>query len=731
MGARFLEKIQSYYEDLDESRIKGAFDFIQKHYQDTDLDINYPFKILETLLPLKPDVETIIAVLIHDLYLEGFINDKLVKEDFGNNVLHLLIGLKSLTNLNYAENDKISQIEVLRKMFVTMAKDLRVILIWLALRLVQLKNLEKFPDALNAYALSKETMDLYVPIASRLGIYRMKTDLEDLSFKYLKPNEYKEIVLALEKLGKKRKMAMREIRQEVQDFLSSKGIEAYVSGRLKSYYGIYAKIQRKGLSEIDNLYDLFAIRVIVPASCVSRNENIVDKLYTVLGLIHSEWKPISSRFKDYIAVPKPNGYRSLHTVVLGLSPKYMQQPVEIQIRDTQMHREAEYGIASHWLYKDVRSLKIRNIDSRVQWLKGLESVHEFFGSGSEVMKEVELDVFNDRIFVLTPRGEVKDLPAGSNPIDFAYNVHTDIGHHCVMAKVNGALTPLDYNLRNGDVVEILTKKEATPKLRWLSLVKSNFAKNKIRGWFSAMNMNRENNLREGKVLLNKQLERLQKPLLDQNYCLLKNYMNHNLNLLQRENLIEEIGKGAKFASDVVKKLFPYEKTLPSKSASSFKSQVEYDEKEVLEKQVVIAGEDCLPVKIAACCKPKMKDSIVAYVTTLKIVSIHRIDCKFLKKLNPQRFLYADWKSNYQRERGSFKVGIKLTVVSRVGLMQDITSVIASFGLSIIDVKIQKKSSNMYLDSFLLDWDDLNKFDELLDKLEEINGVVKVSKDESF
>ena len=457
MKAEIIKKISSYNKNLDKDKISRAFEFVLKRYDDIEANTNDLNRVLDLLIPLKPDQDTIIAVFLHDLYLLGFINDDNIKEMFGNSVLNLLLSLKKLSSLNYAENDKSSQVEILRKMYLTMAKDLRVILIWLAFRLSKMNCLDVVIDDIDLRTrFAKETMELYVPIASRLGVYRMKTQLEDLSFKYLNPEEYKYVSEQVDKFGKSRKLFIESISTSVERLLKRKGLDVNVHGRFKNIYSIFKKMKRKNLNVVDDLFDLFAIRVIISSNEDEDNEDLVDRLYAVLGIIHSEWRPISSRFKDYIAVPKPNGYRSLHTVVLGLAPKDMDQPVEVQIRDSIMHREAEYGMASHWVYKS--NITDDKVGSQSHWIKGFEKIHQFFDNELSTIKEVELDVFKDRIFVLTPRGEVKDLPLGSIPIDFAYAVHTEVGHQCVMAKVNGSLVPLDYELKNGDVVDIITKK---------------------------------------------------------------------------------------------------------------------------------------------------------------------------------------------------------------------------------------------------------------------------------
>ncbi|MBI5754478.1 bifunctional (p)ppGpp synthetase/guanosine-3',5'-bis(diphosphate) 3'-pyrophosphohydrolase [Candidatus Peregrinibacteria bacterium] len=726
MTAEILDKIGSYTKAFDKARVLKAFDFVAEKYTYAENNKNCHLHVLEILLPLKPDEDTIVAILLHDLYVNSLVSDETVRQHFGQGVLEMLTSLKRLHALNYEENDKGMQLEVLRKMFMTLAKDIRVILIWLAHRLSIMQHIVPSMDSARSRKIAKETMNVYVPIASRLGIYKIKIQLEDLAFQYLNPEEYGRLTEQVKQFTEQKMMPIEYIKNQLGDFLKSRGVEVEIQGRIKNVYSIYTKLAKKGYLNVGDLYDFFAIRVILPV------KPSYDHLYMVLGLIHSEWKPISGRFKDYVAVPKPNGYRSLHTVVLGLGPKGLDRPVEIQIRDERMHREAEYGVASHWLYKAKRSSSLEDLSKHADWIRGLEQIHEFFGSeSSEVMKEVEIDIFKDRIFVLTPRGEVKDLPVGAITLDFAYAVHTDVGSHCISAKVNGMMVPLDYQLKNGDVVEIIVRNDAVPKLKWLSMVKSSFAKNKIKTWFSGLN--RDKNIKLGRELINAQLERLNKPLLNQGYSLLKNFGDGDLTLSQRENLLEEIGRGSKVASEIVKKLYPYEKILPAgMSATKFenlqnKPKSRGFEDLPIEEQVIVGKQTGLPIKIASCCMPQFSQRIVGYVNSKnKCISIHRFDCSKLDTFNREKIIFAEWKGHeiLPNETG-FKVGIDLTIVSRLGLIQDISSVISRMKINILDVMIKKGKDGFYHDYFLLDLNNLNQFDELLDRLEEVSGVMKV------
>ncbi|MBD3330034.1 HD domain-containing protein [Candidatus Peregrinibacteria bacterium] len=636
-----LQKIRGYYENADTDKLLSIFNYSADKYASTSKNISFAIEVINILLMFKPDEDSIAAVMLYPLYRDQIIDDNEVKRICDQRVLEVLIGLKKIHALDYAENDRRSQVDILRKLFLAMAKDIRVVLISLSQRLYLMKHLEEKSEEERIF-FSRETLDVYVPIADRLGVYRMKTKLEDLSFKYTCPKEYESILEQLEAYGASGKEEINKIKIFLEEFLSSKGINANVFGRIKSVYSIYRKLERKGLSTVDQLYDIFAMRIIVDSYYGEDGEENVEHLYNILGLIHSEWKPLSRRFKDYVSIPKTNGYRSLHTVVLGITENDKERPVEIQIRTQDMHTEAEYGIASHWLYKKVGSNSFNvAMKSQVDWLKGLSQVHMPLAAESNLLKEVELNIFEDRIFVLTPRGEVKDLPVGSCPIDFAYYIHTDVGHQCYMAKVDDKIVPLDYELKNGDMVRIFTRKDSYPKLEWLSQVKTGLARNKIKNYFNALNS--QEHLREGRRMLNSQLKNIGKPVLDQHYSILKNMHGVTLNKSEREQILEEVGKGAKLVGDIIKQVYPREKALNSLEKSSSGLKLPHLDILNLESQILVGGEDNLPLKIAKCCSPRIADNIVAYVTRGNRITIHKKGCQLLSSLNEIRMLDASWK----------------------------------------------------------------------------------------
>lgn len=729
---KILKRVTEYNKAADSKRVAFAFNYVKKKSKEHRLDVNRVIKVLENLLPLRPDEESVISILLIDLYIHDFIDDGEIFETFGEKISDILNGFRKIISLNYKENDQTAQLEIFRKLFLAMAKDIRVVLIAVAYRLFLMKNLSKeCKEPKTRLLLAKETLDVYVPLVARLGVYSTKTDLEDMTFKSLHPIEYNSVYKQVVIFERKSKQAISEVKRQLKALLAGHGYEKVeIEGRIKSIYSIYKKLSAKGHTSIDELYDIFAMRIVLPTSYDEKKNENFDDLYTVLGLIHSEWKPLSSRFKDYIAVPKPNGYRSLHTVVLGLTSKEVDKPIEIQIRSESMHREAEYGISSHWIYKQSGSYNLDAIAHQVEWLKRLESVRNKMERGVDVLSEMEVDLFSDRIFALTPRGEVKDLPAGSTPIDFAYAVHTEVGNRCVLAKVNEFAVPLDYTLSNGDVVEIVTKKDSKPKLQWLSFVKTDMAKNKIKAHFTGLN--KENNVKEGKKMINAQLIRLGKSPLDQSYSVLKNYAGRNLSLSAREHLLEEVGKGAQLANDIIRKIFSYSEILKLKKIAGIEDQKKKvsskKEKSAKEYKILIGGESGLPVKMAKCCEPKPEEEIVAYVTRGNRFTIHSMSCLLLDSLDPNRIVIAEWsKGKEEKPAREYRVEIKLTVIPRVGLIRDITSIISDMQISIVDMKMEGDLKKSHFDYFTLEMNDPVKFNKLMDKLENVMGVKKVVK----
>jgi len=468
---------------------------------------------LKLMLSLHPDEVSLLVYLLHEYVIEADVSIKKVEKTFGREVAELIVAINTVFNLKVNKN---TQPEILRKMFLTLAKDFRVVMVLLVNKLAELQHGLKDGNP-RLKELCQAAMDIYVPIATRLGIYNIKSEMEDVCFEVLHPEDYIRIKKELAQYEGISDKYVGKATQALKSLLDGNGIKTEISGRMKHPYSIYRKMQRKQKMNVDDIFDIFALRIILEEDGLSEEENVAQ-CYVVLGLLHSRWKPIAKRFKDYIAVPKVNGYRSLHTTILGLTPDVRDEPTEVQIRTRTMHEEAEYGFASHWWYKegdsehtvvkdDATDMQNKRVRTQLEWLRGLAELHkEFETEGKDTSISHALDLFSDQIFVLTPNGDVIDLPQGATPIDFAYMIHTDVGNCCVQVKVNGLIVPLDSELSNGDVVQIITKKDSSPSHYWLSFVKTHAAKYRIKNWFRTQD--RENNLRVGRELLNKELIKL-------------------------------------------------------------------------------------------------------------------------------------------------------------------------------------------------------------------------------
>ncbi len=625
----FLYELGFEEGDFHYDELKTVRDNLKRRFEKEDLLWSFSDALAKSLVPFKVDRFTYTAGFVFPFFDAGLITEEELKELVHREVWSIIFAMQKIDELNYKENDRSSKLEIFRLMFLSMARDIRVVLLVLSKRQYLMENLSKFFSPDDAFLYAEETMNVYVPISSRLGIYRIKNKLEDLSFARLNPDVFNQIASELKDFDKRGKATTAMIKKTLEDFLLEKNVKASVSGRIKGIYSIYRKLKKKGLTSVKDIYDIFAMRIVLPQ--IDDSDSDYEILYSVLGLIHSEWKPISSRFKDYIAVPKPNGYRSLHTVILGLAPKDEEKPVEIQLRDEVMHSEAEYGVASHWVYKE----GIATYQS--EWLKRLRNVSVSLGQENEFVREVETGLFRESVFVLTPKGEVKDFSRGACVLDFAYAVHTDVGNHCLLGKVDGKVVPLGYQLKNGDVVEIVTRNNIAPKLEWLSLVKTSQAKNKIKSWFNKFN--KKQNVQNGRRILNRELNKVGKPNLDQKGEILNKASRKKLNLDGREKLLEEIGKGVKLPSDVVNRLYP--KAREKKSIKNHESFEILSNQ--LENKVEVGGESGLPIKFTKCCNPRMNDNIVGYVTRGNRISVHKKDCSLLTNLDSTRILTANWK----------------------------------------------------------------------------------------
>ena len=625
MIENLILKIEQYNPQADMKQIIKAYNFAESAHEGQYRNSGekffiHPYNVAMILADLNMDTSTIIAGLLHDVLEDTDVTYETLAEEFGEEVANLVEGVTKLKKLNYKTKQE-SQAENLRKMVVAMAKDIRVIIIKLADRLHNMRTLEYMSDEKKKEK-ALETLEIYAPLAHRLGISKIKWELEDLSLRYLDPEGYYDLVDKVSKQRKEREAYIQFIIDMLKTKIDEMEIPCEISGRPKSFYSIYRKMvyQNKNFEQI---FDLTAIRVIV---------DTVKDCYGVLGIVHTMWKPIPGRFKDYIAMPKPNMYQSLHTTVIGPQG----EPFEVQIRTWEMHRTAEYGIAAHWKYKE-GTIKADNFDEKLTWLRQMLEWQKEMKDPKEFMESLKIDFFTDEVFVFTPKGDVINLPNGSTPIDFAYRVHTAVGNNCVGAKVDGRIVPLDYKLKNGNIVEVITSANSTgPSRDWLKIVKSSQAKSKIRQWFKREE--RDLNIVKGKDILEKEVKRQGYKLTE---MLKEDWLKSiasKLSLSSVDDLYAGLGYGSITLSQVIPKLKEfhkdYYKLRDEKNLLESNSNVYAPKKENRFTQgVTVKGVDNIKVRFSKCCNPVPGDEIVGYITRGRGVSVHRKDCPNIKAVS--------------------------------------------------------------------------------------------------
>ena len=710
-----IKGVQQYLPSLDTERIIHAYKFAEKAHEGQlrasgEPYIQHPLEVANILLELKPDEDSLMVCLLHDVLEDTDTNIEDIDKEFGENIIPLLEGMRKLSKVYYRGEER--QVENLRKMFLAMAQDIRVILVKLADRLHNMRTLQHISTN-KRKRIAEETLTVYSPIAARLGIYNMKRELDDLCFKYLYPNKYTHIVEEMREATGLQHDIIKNSKRILVNNLKKVGIEAVIEGRIKHFYSIFKKLKRKGKNYISELYDVLALRIIV------QNE---EQCYRVLGIVHKTWTPLSRRFKDYIAVPKNNGYQSLHTTLIGLCPKLHNQPIELQIRTHEMNRIANYGIAAHWQYKEKDGQSIVVPPDKLMWVQNLVNLHETLQSNTEFVESLNVDIFRDRIFVLTPKGDVFDLPNNATPVDFAYTVHTEIGHYCIGAKVNGKIVPLDYQLKNGQVIEILTKNTAKPNRYWLSFVITSYAKQRIKQWFNSQD--REKLIRLGKEIFNTHLKRFNQPHLNPTLNILKKYKAKKLSIRERENLLESIGNGSMDVMKVIKNVLPADKVMKKHTRTAITKQVLVEGVTFEEKpEILITGEKGYKTHIASCCHPKPTNNIIGYITRGYGITIHNQSCKVLDGLDSARLIKASWST--QKEHG-FIVKLALERRSRIGLLRDIAEIFANNRLPILDIEnICYEGSDLGKMIITFGLDSLETLNLIIEKLESISGIFDV------
>ena len=738
-----LNVLPKTYAPADRELIQRAYRVAEKAHEGQKRATGEPYishclAVASILAEMRVPPEVIAAGLLHDTVEDTSIEIEDIQRDFGDEIAVLVNGVTKLTQLPRVsrgdqhsddesreeqerqlasrrgipnpdeEADQIARSrrydvvsETLRKTFLAMGDDVRVVLIKLADRLHNMRTLGHLPEH-KRKRIAQQTMDIFAPLANRLGIWQMKWELEDLSFRYIDPKTYKDIAQNLAERRTDREHEMRTIIAKLQTILSQEGIHADITGRPKHIYSIYKKMYRKGVP-FDMVFDVRGVRILVPN---------IQSCYSALGVIHTHWRPIPNEFDDYIASPKDNFYQSLHTAVVFDDGK----TIEVQIRTPEMDQSAEYGIAAHWRYKEGFS-RDEEYERRILWLRSLMEWRQDVEDAREFVEGMKSDVFEDRVYVFTPRGDIIDLPAGSTPIDFAYHVHTDIGHRCRGAKVNGKLVSLDYSLKTGEKVEILPAKRGGPSLDWLNpnlgLVKTQRARSKIRRWFKRQA--REQNINQGKVLLDKELRRL-------------GLLNINIDRLAREfdqrnvdDFYEAIGNGDLAVGRIVNHL-----TLTEEEEVNLEqlTRPPSESLAVAQDNVSVLGLKGLLTVMAKCCNPTPGDAIVGYITRGRGATIHRSDCpNIMRSRDRERLVRVSW----GEAKNTYPVPVRIKAYDRNGLMKDVSTLISEEGINMVKVNVDVNKKNLAVFDLVLEVRDLAQLSKILDRLENLANVLEAQR----
>ena len=730
--ARLIEKIKHYHPSADDLRmIDKAYNFAKKSHGDQKRKSGEPYIIhpIHTALilaDLELDKESIMAGLLHDVMEDTAATREIMIKEFGEEVTDLVDGVTKLTKLDYDVDKVEEQAENLRKMFLAMAKDIRVILIKLADRLHNMRTL-MYMTPEKQKEKSKETMDIYAPIADRLGISKIKIELDDLALRYLEPEKYKELVDGVHERLEHREEFMSNLIAEVAGYIEKAGIKATIDGRVKHYFSIYKKMTMQHKT-LDQIYDVFAVRIIVDS---------VMECYGALGIIHEKYTPVPGRFKDYIAMPKQNMYQSLHTTLIGPNG----QPFEIQIRTYEMHKTAEYGIAAHWKYKenitgdgDNEEQKIAWLRQILEWQRDMSDNHEFIN----LLKD-DLNMFSERVYCFTPNGDVKNLPSGSTPIDFAYSIHSAVGNKMVGARVNGKMVNIDYKLQNGDRVEIITSNNSTgPSRDWLKVVQSTQAKNKINVWFKQQN--KEENIVKGKELIEKyckakniNLSEILKPAYMEKVRLKYSYK-------EWDSLIASIGHGGLKEGQIVNKLLDeYEKehkveiTDDDVLKDTNNNKANVPRKSNSKSGIIVEGMDDVSVRFSKCCSPVPGDEIVGFVTRGRGVSIHRTDCiniMNLPDIERGRLIEASWAADEGKQDGKYMTEIVIYANNRVGILTDLSRIFTERNIDVNSINSRTSKSDIATITMTFAIQGTEELNSLIAKIRTIDSIIDIERTSS-
>jgi guanosine-3',5'-bis(diphosphate) 3'-pyrophosphohydrolase len=723
-----VRSIHRYHPSDDLTLIRRAFEIARDAHQNQKRKsgepyIIHPIHVAIILANLELDKETIIAGVLHDVVEDTAMTLDELKAVFGDEVALLVDGVTKLTQLSWSKDKLELQAENLRKMFLAMAKDIRVILIKLADRLHNMRTLEYMTEA-KQHEKATETMDIYAPLADRLGISRIKIELDDLCLRYLEPLVYEELTQSLDMRKESREAFVEEIVNEVKSHLDEGEVEGQVYGRVKHLFSIFRKMVNQGKT-LDEIYDIFAIRILVDS---------VKDCYAALGLIHEMYKPIPGRFKDYIAMPKPNMYQSLHTTLIGKNG----QPFEIQIRTYDMHRTAEYGIAAHWKYKEGGSgTGLSREEEKLSWLREILEWQKDMSDNKEFLSSVKTDfnIFSESVYCFTPSGDVKSLPNGSTPIDFAYGIHSAVGNKMVGARVNGKLVTIDYEIQNGDRIEIITSQNSNgPSRDWLKIAKSAQARNKINAWFKSQN--KESNIAKGKELIDKYCKSKGIVFSDLNKPELVEKVRNKYGFRDWDSLLAAIGHGGLKEGQIINKMLEeYEKQARKEITdatvlSTLSANENTPPTRIRSKSgITVRGLNDLAVRLSKCCSPVPGDEIVGFVTRGRGVTIHRTDCinvMNLPDIERNRLIDAEWQAEAETAN-IYSAEIKLFARNRMGLLVDISKVFTERQVDIKAMNTRVNKQEIATISMSFETKNRDELNSLVEKLRQIDGIIDIER----
>ncbi len=705
-----IDKISEYHPETDLGIIERAYIYSARvHEGQVRLSgepyLTHPLEVAGILADMKLDIISVVAGFLHDVIEDTHAVPEDIEKLFGPEVRHIVSGVTKLSSLSF-HSSRARQAESLRKMFLAMADDIRVILIKLADRLHNMRTLQ-FHKANKRKVIAKETLDIYAPIAARLGIYWIKNELEETSFKFLQPDEYDRIQTLVAKSRTEREKYMQTVKDYIQKKMDEAHLTCEILGRNKNYFSIYNKMISQNLP-FGEIYDISAFRIVLDS---------ISQCYEALGLIHSMWKPIDHKFKDYVARPKPNMYQSLHTTVVGP----FGERIEIQIRTRDMDRVAISGIAAHWSYKEGKRID-ENISEKFAWIQDLVENQENFRDPGEFLENVRIDLFQDEVYVFTPRGEIKTLPYGATTVDFAYMIHTEVGNQCTGAKVNGQLVPLAYELKTGDIVEITTAKNHHPSKDWLKYVKTVKARSKIRHWIKTQEKERSISL--GREMLEKAFR---KEKLNFNALFKTEQMANvgtHFGFKAVDDLVANVGYGKITPLQVVRKIAPIQEPEAGRESIFNKLVGRVVRKKRLKDGVLVKGVDDILIRFGKCCQPVPGDPIIGYITRGYGVTVHRTTCVNALRMTPERQIEVEWN---QEANETYPVKIRIVSHDRVGLLADVVGNISKFGANILNASSETRDNKMVDSYFTIGVEDTNHLERILSAIRKVKLVQDVKR----